>query len=144
MFNRLLQKFKSNKKPENFYQILGEEKGIQEIVDRFYEIMETDETASDCLKAHELIDNRIPKDVKIKLVMFLSGWLGGPNLFQQKYGHPRMRARHMHVKIGRKEKEQWLYCMEKALNSVSIKIKRKHKKSFLSSATALATRIQNI
>jgi hemoglobin len=51
-----------------------------------------------------------------KLFMFLSGWLGGPPLFASRYGHPRLRARHLPFTIGRAERDQWLMCMNQALD----------------------------
>lgn len=50
-----------------------------------------------------------------KLFEFLSGWTGGPGLYIAKYGHPRLRRRHMHVSIGAEEAEQWMHCMRAAL-----------------------------
>ena len=52
--------------------------------------------------------------------MFLSGWLGGPQLFVEKYGHPRMRARHMPFKIGKSERDQWMICMVQAFEAEGI------------------------
>jgi len=50
-----------------------------------------------------------------KLVLFLSGWSGGPPLYVEKYGHPRLRMRHMPFQIGESERDQWLLCMRRAL-----------------------------
>ena len=55
-----------------------------------------------------------------KLFLFLSGWLGGPSLYIEKYGHPRLRARHLPFSIGIKERDQWLHCMDKALHKMNI------------------------
>lgn len=130
------------KKPANFYQMLGAEAGIKELVHYFYHYMETDPKAIDCLNVHATIEGKVPDPVKTKLFEFLSGWLGGPNLFVEKYGHPRMRARHLHVKIGEKERDQWLYCMNMALKHHT-KIKNKSKIELANSFAALALRIQN-
>lgn len=48
--------------------------------------------------------------------MFLSGWSGGPQLYTEKFGHPRLRMRHMPFAIGSVERDQWLWCMNKALD----------------------------
>jgi hemoglobin len=56
------------------------------------------------------------KQSREKLFMFLSGWSGGPQLYVQKYGHPRLRMRHMPFAIGSVERDQWLWCMNKALD----------------------------
>jgi hemoglobin len=50
-----------------------------------------------------------------KLFMFLSGWLGGPQLYIEKFGHPRLRGRHMPFAIGTAERDQWMLCMRQAL-----------------------------
>lgn len=144
---KLINKIKSYFKPEPkfLYQIIGEEKGVYELVKNFYEIMETDPNAKECLHVHELTeDKKIPDIVKKKLFMFFCGWFGGPNLYIQEYGHPRMRARHMHVKISKTEKDQWLYCINKAMDIHSIKIKKNDRYRFEGSFKALASRIQNI
>lgn len=55
-----------------------------------------------------------------KLLQFLSGWLGGPDLYVREYGHPRLRMRHAPFAIGLEETEQWLLCMDKALSEISM------------------------
>ena len=52
--------------------------------------------------------------------MFLSGWLGGPDLFVQNFGHQRLRARHMPFAIGTRERDQWVACMLLAMEEVGI------------------------
>lgn len=64
-----------------------------------------------------------PADLKgsrDKLYMFLSGWFGGPDLFVEQFGHPRLRARHMPFAIGVKERDQWVACMVLAMEDVGI------------------------
>lgn len=55
-----------------------------------------------------------------KLFMFLSGWLGGPQLFVERFGHPRLRARHLPFAIGKSERDQWMLCMVQAFEDVGI------------------------
>jgi len=55
-----------------------------------------------------------------KLFKFLSGWLGGPDLFIQEYGHPRLRQRHFPFAIDAAARDQWMLCMNKALAEVSM------------------------
>ena len=55
-----------------------------------------------------------------RILMFLSGWLGGPDLFVEKFCHPRLRARHMPFAIGIKERDQWVGCMMLAMEEVGI------------------------
>lgn len=93
-------------------------KVISSLVDDFYSIMKSDPEARDCLLTHE---GRDLKDSGEKLKFFLSGWLGGPQLYMEKFGHPRLRMRHFPFSIGEKESEQWLYCMDLALKRSKIK-----------------------
>jgi hemoglobin len=93
------------------YERLGGAAGVRRLVDRFYDLMDTQTEAATIrgLHAPDLSKSRQ------KLYEFLSGWLGGPALYVQRYGHPRMRMRHMQVPIGDAERDQWLFCMERAL-----------------------------
>lgn len=140
---KLKKKIFPPKKPRFLYDVIGQENGVYELVKNFYHIMETDPKAIDCLNTHQLQDGVVADEVKKKLFMFFCGWFGGPNLYIEKYGHPRMRARHMHVKISEKEKDQWLYCINKALDKHSIKINKNDRLRFEGSFKALASRIQN-
>lgn len=96
---------------DTFYERLGGEAGIDRLVEEFYKVMQTDPAAKECLATHpdpELVSARE------KLKAFLSGWLGGPQHYVEKYGHPRMRMRHFPFAIGPVETQQWLYCMARA------------------------------
>ena len=55
-----------------------------------------------------------------KLFLFLSGWLGGPQLYVEKFGHPMLRARHLPFSIGTVERDEWLWCMERALGEATM------------------------
>jgi len=102
--------------PLTAYQVIGEAAGIARLVERFYLIMDTDPRA----QAVRAVHGPSLKEASEKLQDFLSGWLGGPPQFMLKYGHPRMRMRHMNFAIGEKEKEEWLYCMNKAMEEVGL------------------------
>ena len=97
-----------------FYDHIGGEPTVRKLVDRFYELMDTLPEAYGVRKLH-------PADLSgsaQKLFMYLSGWLGGPQLFVQAYGHPRLRARHLPFEIGEAERDQWLMCMRQAIHEV--------------------------
>ncbi|MBC7207508.1 MAG: group II truncated hemoglobin [Methyloversatilis sp.] len=97
-----------------FYEHIGGEPTIRRLVARFYELMDTLPEAYGIRKLH-------PADLSgsnQKLFMYLSGWLGGPQLFVQAYGHPRLRARHLPFTIGEAERDQWLMCMRMAMDEV--------------------------
>ena len=57
---------------------------------------------------------------KAKLYKFLTGWLGGPDLFIQQYGHPRLRQRHLPFKVDQQVRDQWIFCMHKALYEIAM------------------------
>ena len=68
--------------------------------------------------------------------MFLSGWLGGPALYMEAFGHPKLRARHLPFAIGIAERDQWMACMTEALNDVGVEavLKRNLIASFANTA----------
>lgn len=96
------------------YRLLGGEAMVRQLVDRFYDIMDTDPSVKPLRDMH-------PADLtssREKLFMFLSGWLGGPDLFVQQFGHPMLRARHMPFAVDGQARDQWLYCMYKAMDEM--------------------------
>lgn len=98
------------------YEQLGGEATVRKLVDAFYCRMDTLPEARGVREMH-------PTDLKNsadKLFMFMSGWLGGPQLFQEKFGHPRLRARHLPFQIGKSERDQWMMCMVHAFEDVKI------------------------
>ena len=93
------------------YEILGGAEGVRALVDRFYDLMDELPEAADIRAMH-------PEDLaesREKLYLFLSGWTGGPPLYMQKHGHPRLRARHLPFPIGIAERDAWMLCMTRAL-----------------------------
>ncbi len=101
------------------YESLGGEGKVRQLVERFYELMDTLEQARDIRRLHA--DDL--GEAKEKLFKFLSGWLGGPPLYQQEYGHPRLRMRHMPFPIGERERDQWMLCMRQAMTDVGVEEK---------------------
>ena len=113
-----IEEMGSNK--STFYELLGGENGgtqkIREIVETFYNVMDSDPKAASIRKLH-------PADLtssREKLFMFLTGWTGGPQLYIDRYGHPRLRQRHMQFSIGESERDQWMYCMIKAMQALKL------------------------
>ena len=98
------------------YDRIGGETTIRALVERFYELM-------DSLPESQTIRDMHAKDLRVskeKLFMFLSGWLGGPQLYMEKYGHPRLRQRHIHFPIDSAARDQWMLCMRQAMEDVGI------------------------
>lgn len=94
------------------YDAIGSDAGVRKLVDRFYDLMNEDPNV-------EILRNLHAKSLRIskeKLYLFLSGWLGGPSLYVEKYGHPRLRQRHLPFKITSLERDQWTSCMNRALD----------------------------
>ncbi len=106
--------------PSSPYQQFGSndserQNNVRRLVDLFY-----DEMANN--PAWSAIRNMHPADLsgsRDKLFFFLSGWLGGPDLYSPQFGHPRLRARHMPFPIASQERDQWLACMVHALRAMS-------------------------
>lgn len=102
------------KKPKTAFDAMGREEGTRQLANRFYDIMESDPFAAELLALHPQ-----PMDkIRQKFFEYLTGWLGGPPLYESKYGHPRLRARHLPFTVTEQMVQQWLYCMNKALNEV--------------------------
>ena len=98
---------------QSLYEMLGGETGVRALVDRFYDLMDSSPEAKDIRALHAAS----LKGSREKLFMFLSGWSGGPPLYIQKFGHPRLRMRHMPFAIGERERDQWLWCMNQAVDT---------------------------
>lgn len=96
----------------SLYEMLGGEMGLRALVNRFYDLMDSSTEAEKIRSFHAKSLNQSRE----KLFMFLSGWSGGPQLYIEKYGHPRLRMRHMPFPIGTTERDQWLWCMNRALD----------------------------
>ena len=103
-------------KPLSSYERLGGENALRDLVDRFYDQMDT---LSETRTIRELHSEDL-QSAREKLFMFLSGWLGGPDRYIAAFGHPRLRARHLPFSIGSEEKDQWMLCMKKAFEGIEI------------------------
>jgi hemoglobin len=92
------------------FEQLGGDPGIRHIVDRFYDLMDT---APEAVHVRALHATSL-KVSREKLRLFLTGWTGGPQLYVEQYGHPRLRQRHFPFTIGPLERDEWLWCMDRA------------------------------
>lgn len=93
------------------YDLLGGADAVRALVDRFYDLMDTAPEAKD-VRALHAASLKVSRE---KLYLFLTGWLGGPQLYVEKFGHPMLRARHLPFAIAERERDQWLWCMERAI-----------------------------
>jgi hemoglobin len=94
------------------YDQMGGEEGIRRLVNRFYDLMDGSPEAAHIRALHAAS----LKASREKLFMFFSGWTGGPQLYVERFGHPRLRARHLPFPIGERERDEWLWCMDRALD----------------------------
>jgi len=98
------------------YERLGGEARLREMVDRFYDLMDLEPEFAGIRRLH-------PTDLagsREKLYLFLSGWLGGPALYVERYGHPMLRARHLPFAIGAAERDLWMKCMIRAMTETGV------------------------
>jgi hemoglobin len=93
---------------------IGGEPAVRHLVKRFYELMDTLPEAYGIRKMHA----SDLSGAEGKLFMYLCGWLGGPQLYVERFGHPQLRARHLSFAIGTDAAEQWMLCMREAMAEV--------------------------
>lgn len=120
------------------YDLIGGEEKVRALIARFYDLMDHDPDYYGIRKLHPAsLDGS-----REKLFMFLTGWLGGPPLYEQAYGHPRLRARHMHVAIGISERDQWMACMTRAMVDIGVegKLRERLVQSFMKTADFMRNR----
>jgi hemoglobin len=93
------------------FERLGGEAAIQALVDRFYDLMDLEPAYRELRAVH----GDTLEQARAKLFWFLCGWLGGPQHYVERFGHPRLRMRHMPFAIGILERDQWMACMHQAM-----------------------------
>ena len=98
------------------YEQIGGEEAVRRLVTRFYDLMDSAPEAIHVRATHATDLH----DAREKLFMFLTGWSGGPPLYTDKFGHPRLRQRHAPFSIGNIERDEWLWCMHRALDESAI------------------------
>jgi hemoglobin len=98
------------------FELLGGEQAVRTLVDRFYDLMDLEPSYAQLRSLHPTT----LEGSRDKLYWFLCGWLGGPNHYIDRFGHPRLRARHLPFSIGIAERDQWMACMRQAMEELSI------------------------
>lgn len=98
------------------FDAIGGEENVRKLVDRFYDLMELEPKYAE-LRATHGTDLHTARD---KLFWFLCGWMGGPDYYIERFGHPRLRARHLPFAIGIQERNQWLACMLQAMEETGV------------------------
>lgn len=94
------------------YEAIGGEQTVRALARRFYVLMDTLPEAAHCRAIH-------PPDLsgsESKFTDYLLGYLGGPPIYVEKYGHPMLRRRHFVAPIGSVERDEWLLCFRRAMD----------------------------
>ena len=128
----------SEVKPATPFEWIGGEARVRALVDRFYDLMDIEPGYAELRASHgSTLD-----DARQKLFWFLCGWLGGPSHYEDRFGHPRLRMRHMPFKIGILERDQWLACMGQAMGETGVpdELRTRLKESFFKTADWMRNR----
>jgi len=123
---------------ETPFEWIGGEVRVRALVDRFYDLMDLEPGYRVLRASHgSTLDG-----ARDKLFWFLCGWLGGPDHYQERFGHPRLRMRHMPFSIGIEERDQWLACMAQAMTEtgVDLVLRERLQQSFFQTADWMRNR----
>jgi hemoglobin len=101
---------------ETAFDRVGGEARVRALVDRFYDLMDLEPAYAGLRALHP---NTL-EGSRDKLFWFLCGWLGGPQHYTDRFGHPMLRARHLPFAIGIHERDQWMHCMQQAMAEVEL------------------------
>jgi hemoglobin len=98
------------------FEWIGGQERVKALVERFYDLMDLQPEFARLRQVHgPSLDQ-----ARERTFWFLCGWLGGPQYYTEKFGHPRLRMRHMHVPIGIQERDEWLACMDRAMGETDV------------------------
>jgi hemoglobin len=106
----------SNGAASSAFEAIGGEARVRALVDRFYDLMVMDERFAGIRALHP----QALEGSRDKLFWFLCGWMGGPDHYVERFGHPRLRARHLPFPIASAERDQWLVCMAEAMADLEV------------------------
>ena len=114
------------------FEWIGGEDKVKALVERFYDLMDLEPKYAALRAAHGSHLER----ARQHLFWFLCGWLGGPQHYTDRFGHPRLRSRHMPFSIGIVERDQWLACMDQAMQETGVpgELRTRLKESFSQTA----------
>lgn len=94
------------------YEQMGGDAGVRRLVDHFYDLMDAAPEAA-AVRALHAATLKASRD---KLHLYLTAWTGGPQTYVERHGHPRLRMRHFPFAIAERERDEWLWCMDRALD----------------------------
>ena len=124
--------------PRTPFEWLGGEDKVRQLTQRFYDLMDREPAYAQLRATH----GATLDDARDKLFWFLCGWLGGPDHYQSRFGHPRLRARHLPFSIGIAERDQWVACMDQAMDDsgVPAALRERLRQNFMLTADAMLNR----
>ena len=102
--------------PATPFDWIGGEPAVHALVERFYDLMDLEPGYAALRAAH----GSTLADARQKLFWFLCGWLGGPDHYIERFGHPRLRMRHLPFAIGIRERDEWVLCMDQAMRETGV------------------------
>ena len=94
---------------QDIYGIIGDE-GFAKLVAGFYQQVAEDDILRPMYPEEDL------KPAARRLQLFLMQYFGGPMIYAQERGHPRLRMRHMPFKIDGAARDRWVKHMLAALD----------------------------
>ncbi|MDE2604819.1 MAG: group II truncated hemoglobin [Burkholderiales bacterium] len=114
------------------FEWIGGEQKVHALVERFYDLMDLEPKYKELRAVHGSHLER----ARQHLFWFLCGWLGGPQHYTDRFGHPRLRMRHLPFKIGILERDQWLACMDQAMGETGVpeELRARLRESFFQTA----------
>ena len=123
---------------DSAFALIGGEPALDALVARFYDLMELEPQYTELRAVH----GNTLDDARQKLFWFLCGWMGGPDYFQERFGHPRLRGRHLPFSIGIKERDQWVACMDQAMLETAVPepLRSRLSESFMKTADFMRNR----
>ncbi|TFY99740.1 group II truncated hemoglobin [Ramlibacter rhizophilus] len=120
------------------FEWIGGEEKVRALVERFYDLMDLEPGYAQLRAAH----GSDLAQARQKLFWFLCGWLGGPSHYTERFGHPRLRMRHMPFSIGIAERDQWVACMDQAMAETGVDpaLRERLRASFMNTADWMRNR----
>ena len=127
-----MKAMEEHKQSATAFDWIGGEEKVKALVERFYDLMDLEPQYAELRRTHGSDLARARQN----LFWFLCGWLGGPPHYESRFGHPRLRARHLPFVIGTRERDQWLACMDQAMGETGVdeKLRERLREAFYQTA----------